>query len=98
MSRLREMPQVDVQIVQSGATIGGIGQGGVPPLAPALAYAYFRLTGKRVRSLPMFPTGGSWSTLRPKMIQVQERAGASRRLLFLVPHDSVETVLGLPWD
>ncbi len=58
MSWLREMPQVDVQIIQSGATIGGIGEVGVPPLAPALANAYFRLTGKRVRSLPIFPTGG----------------------------------------
>jgi isoquinoline 1-oxidoreductase beta subunit len=33
---------------------GGIGEAGVPPLAPALANAVARLSGKRVRSLP-FP-------------------------------------------
>ncbi len=58
MLRMREMPRVSVKIIQSGAPIGGIGEVGVPPLAPALANAYFRLTGTRIRSLPMFLGAG----------------------------------------
>jgi isoquinoline 1-oxidoreductase beta subunit len=53
--RMREMPQVSVQIVASSEPPSGIGEPGVPPLAPALANAYARLTGTRVRSLPFFP-------------------------------------------
>ena len=34
---------------------GGVGEPGVPPIAPALANAYARLTGLRVRTLPFFP-------------------------------------------
>jgi isoquinoline 1-oxidoreductase beta subunit len=52
---LREMPQISVQILESGQPIGGIGEVGVPPVAPALANAYFQLTGNRVRALPFFP-------------------------------------------
>jgi len=55
MLRMREMPRIDVQVIQSGAAIGGTGEPGVPPVAPALANAYARLTGQRVRSLPFFP-------------------------------------------
>ncbi len=53
--QMRESPQVDVRIINSGAPLGGIGEPGVPPIAPALANAYARLTGRRVRSLPFFP-------------------------------------------
>jgi isoquinoline 1-oxidoreductase subunit beta len=52
--RMAEMPQVDVTIVNSGEALGGIGEPGVPPLAPAIANAWFKLTGVRVRELPMF--------------------------------------------
>lgn len=61
MIRLSEMPEVKVVIMPSPASadravpIGGVGELGVPTLAPALANAYFRLTGKRVRTLPFFP-------------------------------------------
>jgi isoquinoline 1-oxidoreductase beta subunit len=55
MLRLREMPDIKVQAIESGGPIGGIGEPGVPPVAPALANAYFRLTGQRVRALPFFP-------------------------------------------
>ncbi len=34
---------------------GGVGELGVPTLAPALANAYSKLTGRRVRALPIFP-------------------------------------------
>jgi isoquinoline 1-oxidoreductase beta subunit len=46
------MPQVDVHIVASQADPSGIGEPGVPPLAPAISNAIFAATGKRLRSLP----------------------------------------------
>ena len=43
----------DVHFINSGAYMGGIGEPGVPPAAPALANALFAATGKRVRNLPI---------------------------------------------
>jgi isoquinoline 1-oxidoreductase beta subunit len=51
--RLTEMPEVEVHIVESSEKSGGIGEPGVPPIAPAVANAVFVLTGKRLRKLPM---------------------------------------------
>ncbi len=51
--RLGEMPEVEVHIVESKEKSGGIGEPGVPPIAPAVANAVFALTGKRIRKLPM---------------------------------------------
>jgi isoquinoline 1-oxidoreductase beta subunit len=42
--------------IARGAAIGGIGELGVPTFAPALANAWFKLSGQRVRTLPFFPT------------------------------------------
>jgi isoquinoline 1-oxidoreductase beta subunit len=56
MLRLREMPQVSVRIINGGGPLGGMGEPGVPPIAPAIANAYAALTGKRLRSLPLFGT------------------------------------------
>ncbi|MCE2658676.1 MAG: molybdopterin-dependent oxidoreductase [Rubrivivax sp.] len=59
--RLKQMPQVSVNLIPRPLTldrnqvIGGIGELGVPTFAPALAGALLRLTGKAVRSLPIFP-------------------------------------------
>jgi isoquinoline 1-oxidoreductase beta subunit len=53
--RLNEMPKVSVQIIASSSPPSGVGEPGVPPLAPAVANAYSRLTGVRVRTLPLFP-------------------------------------------
>ncbi len=53
--RLGEMPAVRVQIMPSTNAPSGIGEPGVPPLAPALANAYARLGGIRIRKLPFFP-------------------------------------------
>ncbi len=51
--RLNEMPAVEVYIRRSTEKPGGIGEPGVPPIAPAVCNAIFALTGKRVRRLPI---------------------------------------------
>lgn len=54
--RLNEMPVVEVHIVPSTEKMGGVGEPGVPPIAPAVANAVARLTGQRLRELPLkFP-------------------------------------------
>lgn len=53
MLRINEMPEVEVHIVQSKEKQGGIGEPGVPPIAPAVTNAIFALTGKRIRRLPI---------------------------------------------
>jgi isoquinoline 1-oxidoreductase beta subunit len=50
--KLAEAPEVDVHFLQSTASMGGIGEPGVPPTAPALGNAIFAATGKRIRQLP----------------------------------------------
>jgi len=50
--RISEMPHVEVHIVPSQAAPTGVGEPGVPPLAPAVANALFAATGKRLRKLP----------------------------------------------
>ncbi len=52
MLKLAETPHVETWLVPSQRHPGGVGEPGVPPLAPAVAGALFRLTGKRLRSLP----------------------------------------------
>ena len=54
MLRVKDAPDVDVHIIDSGEPPGGIGEPGVPPIAPAVANAYYRLVGVRVRELPFF--------------------------------------------
>jgi isoquinoline 1-oxidoreductase beta subunit len=51
--RMLEMPRVEVQIVRSNEKMGGVGEPGTPPIAPAVANALFALTGKRLRRLPL---------------------------------------------
>lgn len=51
--RMTAMPAVDVVILPSRAVPEGMGEPGVPPVAPAVANAVFRLTGQRLRSLPL---------------------------------------------
>ncbi|MEM8981867.1 MAG: molybdopterin cofactor-binding domain-containing protein [Pseudomonadota bacterium] len=51
--RLMHAPQIDVDILENGEKIRGIGEPGLPPVAPALANAIFAATGERVRELPL---------------------------------------------
>jgi isoquinoline 1-oxidoreductase beta subunit len=51
--RINEMPRVEVHLVAGGDRPSGVGEPGVPPVAPAVANALFALTGKRARSLPL---------------------------------------------
>ena len=51
-TRMREMPKVEVHIVNSTERPSGIGEPGVPPTTPAIGNALFAATGKRLRSLP----------------------------------------------
>jgi CO/xanthine dehydrogenase Mo-binding subunit len=51
--RMDEMPVVEVHIVPSDERPSGIGEMGVPPIAPAVANAIFAATGKRLRRLPI---------------------------------------------
>jgi isoquinoline 1-oxidoreductase beta subunit len=53
MVRLQNAPIVSVEFVESGASLGGLGEPGVPPVAPAVANAVFALTGQRLRELPL---------------------------------------------
>ena len=51
--RMEEAPTVDVHIMDSTAVPGGVGEPGVPPVAPALHGALFQATGRRFRRLPI---------------------------------------------
>jgi isoquinoline 1-oxidoreductase beta subunit len=50
--RINEVPDIEVHILTDGGRIKGVGEPGVPPLAPALANAIFAATGKRIRKMP----------------------------------------------
>ena len=53
VARMNDMPQVEVHIVPSSDPPTGIGEPGVPPLAPALASALRAATGKVIHTLPI---------------------------------------------
>lgn len=53
MMRIADAPAIEVHIVESREPPSGIGEVGVPPVAPALANALATLTGKRTRRLPI---------------------------------------------
>ncbi|MCF8483032.1 MAG: molybdopterin-dependent oxidoreductase [Rhodospirillum sp.] len=56
VARMADTPPIDVHIVDSGAPIGGVGEAGLPAVAPAVCNAIFAATGRRVRSLPILET------------------------------------------
>ena len=54
MLRLAQSPEIEVHIAESGVEhLGGIGEPGTPPVAPAVCNALFAITRKRIRSLPV---------------------------------------------
>jgi len=50
---MNEMPKVEVHIVPSQENPTGVGEPGVPPIAPAVCNTLLALTGKRIRTLPI---------------------------------------------
>jgi isoquinoline 1-oxidoreductase beta subunit len=53
--QMSEMPVVEVYLIDSDERPTGIGEMGVPPIAPAIANAVYAATGKRVRHIPIRP-------------------------------------------
>ncbi|HTF17942.1 MAG TPA: molybdopterin cofactor-binding domain-containing protein, partial [Chryseolinea sp.] len=51
--RIRDVPVIETHIIAQGTSPGGVGEPGLPPIAPALGNALFNLTGKRIRKLPV---------------------------------------------
>ncbi|MBI5205697.1 MAG: xanthine dehydrogenase family protein molybdopterin-binding subunit [Nitrospirae bacterium] len=57
MLRMKDMPRVEVHIAKSEESPQGVGEPGVPPIAPAVCNAIFAATGKRIRRLPIAANG-----------------------------------------
>jgi isoquinoline 1-oxidoreductase beta subunit len=55
--RMDRAPTVEAHVIRSGQGWGGVGEPGVPPLAPAVANAIYAATGRRVRRLPLTAEG-----------------------------------------
>jgi isoquinoline 1-oxidoreductase subunit beta len=53
LTSLADTPEIVTRIIQSGESLGGVGEVGVPCVAPALSNAIFAATGVRVRTLPI---------------------------------------------
>jgi CO/xanthine dehydrogenase Mo-binding subunit len=53
LPRMTDVPPIKVELMQTGGKPGGLGEVGVPLVAPAVANAVFNLTGKRIRTLPL---------------------------------------------
>jgi len=53
--RLAQAPVIEVHFLESDGPLGGLGEVGLPPVAPALAQAWGQLTGQTIRRLPLLP-------------------------------------------
>ncbi|MEM7361224.1 MAG: molybdopterin cofactor-binding domain-containing protein, partial [Pseudomonadota bacterium] len=60
MLRIDQAPEIAVEIINSGEALGGGGEPGTPPIAPALTNAIYAITGKRIRELPVSKYNGSY--------------------------------------
>jgi isoquinoline 1-oxidoreductase beta subunit len=58
--RINEVPPITVAHIASVESPGGLGEAGVPLVAPAIGNAVFKLTGKRIRELPLEDSGISF--------------------------------------
>ncbi|MEH6545630.1 MAG: xanthine dehydrogenase family protein molybdopterin-binding subunit [Sneathiella sp.] len=59
MIRLANAPEIETFLAPSGRRLGGVGEPGTPPIAPAVTNAIFAATGDRVRTLPLTKSGYS---------------------------------------
>jgi len=57
MTRMNEAPPIHVTLIESDEAPTGVGEPGVPPVAPAITNAIFNATGKRYRTLPLSDHG-----------------------------------------
>lgn len=55
VAKMGEVPDIEVAIVNGGGPMGGGGEPGTPPIAPALTNAIYAASGNRIRTLPIFP-------------------------------------------
>jgi isoquinoline 1-oxidoreductase subunit beta len=53
--RMSEMPEIDIQLMPTDNPAKGIGEASLPMVAPCIANALFKLTGKRFRAMPLSP-------------------------------------------
>ena len=51
--RMNEAPKIHIYLIESDAQPKGVGEPGLPPIAPAVVNAIFAATGKRIRELPV---------------------------------------------
>ena len=51
--QLKDAPQVEVEIINTREYPSGVGEYGVPGVFPAVTNAVYRLTGQRIRNLPL---------------------------------------------
>ncbi|MEO1100673.1 MAG: molybdopterin cofactor-binding domain-containing protein [Pseudomonadota bacterium] len=58
--RMKEAPEISVTLINSGARVGGGGEPGTPPIAPAVTNAIFNATGERIRDLPVSKHDGGY--------------------------------------
>ena len=61
MIRMDDAPRISVEIINSGAHVGGGGEPGTPPIGPAVANAIFAASGKRIRQLPIVSGDGGFT-------------------------------------
>jgi isoquinoline 1-oxidoreductase beta subunit len=54
--RMSDVPPIEIKVVSTDNPPTGIGEAGVPVVAPAIANAVAQLIGKRLRQLPMLPS------------------------------------------